>query len=250
MKKIYDLRLPYLVDNFSYLQVSRPKNFINSFNDGRPQNAFLYTLKGKIAYTFLETNQVFIVNEGETCFIPAGIKHTTQYLNESNVVGLIQFDVIAGTLPSCLYDSHVYTNESFSIVFKNIWEPNLNNPTYTLTLVSQLLWLATSSANKISKKFVKLLPVITEIEQHYYENYKVAQYAKMCDMSEPGFRRLFREYTQLSPIEYRNVIRLKKAKQFIQCGEYTVEEAANEVGIFNLSFFYRLYKKYFGSIKN
>ena len=36
MKKIYDLRLPYLVDNFSYLQVSRPKNFINSFKRDFP----------------------------------------------------------------------------------------------------------------------------------------------------------------------------------------------------------------------
>jgi AraC-like DNA-binding protein len=250
MKQIYDLRLPYLVDNFSYLQISRPKNYINSFNDGRPKNAFLHTIKGKIAYTFIETNQVYVVNEGETFFIPAGVKHTTQYLQESNTVGLLQFDVIKGDLPSSLYGFHVFNNESFSSVFRNIWEPNLNNPTYTLTLVSQLLWLATSSTNQISNKFIKLLPVITEIEQHYYENYKMEHYANMCNMSESGFRRLFHEYTQLSPIEYRNVIRLKKAKQFIQCGEYTVEEAANEVGIFNLSFFYRLYKKYFGSIKN
>ena len=250
MKKIYDLRLPYLVDNFSYLQVSRPKNFINSFNDGRPQNAFLYTIKGKISYTFLQTNEVFVVNEGETFLIPAGVKHNTLYQQENNVVGLLQFDVISGRLPDCLYQSRVFSEESFSSVFRNIWESNLNNPTYTLTLVSQLLWLATSSTNKISNKFVKLLPVIVEIEQHYYENYKIDHYAKMCDMSESGFRRLFHEYTQLSPIEYRNVIRLKKAKQFIQCGEYTVEEASNEVGIFNLSFFYRLYKKHFGSIKN
>jgi AraC-like DNA-binding protein len=250
MKHIYDLKLPYLVDNFSYLQISRPKNHVNSFNDGRPQNAFLHTLKGKIAYTFSETNQVHIVNEGETFFIPAGVKHTTQYLQENNTVGLLQFDVVKGALPSCLNNSPIFTSENFSSVFRNIWEPNLNNPIYTLTLVSQLLWLANSSTNKISNKFIKLLPVITEIEQHYYENYKIDYYAKMCNMSEAGFRRLFHEYTQLSPIEYRNVIRLKKAKQFIQCGEYTVEEAANEVGIYNLSFFYRLYKKYFGSIKN
>lgn len=250
MKQIYDLRLPYLVDNFCYLQISRTKNYINSFNGGRPQNAFLYTIKGKVAYTFLENNQVYIVNEGETFFIPAGVKHTTQYLQDNNTVGLLQFDVIKGALPSCLNNSPIFKSESFSRVFRNIWEPNLNNPTYTLTLVSQLLWLASSSTNKISNKFIKLLPVISEIEQHYYENYKIDYYAKMCNMSESGFRRLFHEYTQLSPIEYRNVIRLKKAKQFIQCGEYTVEEAANEVGIFNLSFFYRLYKKYFGSIKN
>lgn len=250
MKQINDVSLPYLVDNFSYLKISRPKNYINSFSDGRPQNAFLHTIKGKIAYAFSQTNQVYVINEGETFFIPAGVKHTTQYLEENNIVGLLQFDVVKGALPSSLHNAPVFNNESFSSVFRNIWEPHLNNPTYTLTLVSQLLWLANSSTNKISNKFIKLLPVIAEIEQRYYDNYKIDHYAKMCNMSESGFRRLFHEYTQLSPIEYRNIIRLKKAKQFIQCGEYTVEEAANEVGISNLSFFYRLYKKYFGSIKN
>ena len=65
-------------------------------------------------------------------------------------------------------------------------------------------------------------------------------------MSEVNFRRLFKEYTGKSPVEYRNDIRLKNAKIKLQSGEYNVSEAAYESGFSNLSFFIRLYKKKYG----
>ena len=65
-------------------------------------------------------------------------------------------------------------------------------------------------------------------------------------MSEVSFRRSFREYTGLSPIDYRNAIRLSNAKSKLQSGAYNVSEAAYESGFSNLSFFIRLYKKKYG----
>ena len=65
-------------------------------------------------------------------------------------------------------------------------------------------------------------------------------------MSEVNFRRLFKEYTGMSPIDYRNDLRLKNAKNMLQSGEYNVTEAATASGFSNLSFFIRLYKKKYG----
>ena len=65
-------------------------------------------------------------------------------------------------------------------------------------------------------------------------------------MSEANFRRRFREYIGVSPIDYRNDIRLTHAKNKLQSGEYNVSEAAYESGFTNLSFFIRLYKKKYG----
>ena len=77
-------------------------------------------------------------------------------------------------------------------------------------------------------------------------NEKVSYYAELCDMSEANFRRLFREYMGLSPIEYRNELRLNHARNKLQSGEYNVSEAAYESGFSNLSFFIRLYKNKYG----
>ena len=65
-------------------------------------------------------------------------------------------------------------------------------------------------------------------------------------MSEVNFRRLFREYVGCSPIDYRNELRLRHARNKLQSGEYNVSEAAYESGFSNLSFFIRLYKKQYG----
>jgi len=65
-------------------------------------------------------------------------------------------------------------------------------------------------------------------------------------MSEVNFRRLFREYRNQSPIEYRNELRLQNAQIKLQSGEYNVSETAQLCGFSNLSFFIRLYKKKYG----
>ena len=87
---------------------------------------------------------------------------------------------------------------------------------------------------------------MTEIVGNWNENRKVSYYAELCDMSETNFRRLFGEYMGMSPIDYRNDIRLINAKAMLQSGEYNVSEAAFESGFSNLSFFIRLYKKKYG----
>ena len=65
----------------------------------------------------------------------------------------------------------------------------------------------------------------------------------MCNMSESNFRRLFKEYTGHSLIEYRNLIRISEAKKMIESKEYTVAEAAYLTGFNNMSFFYDVYNK-------
>ena len=50
----------------------------------------------------------------------------------------------------------------------------------------------------------------------------------------------------MSPIAYRNDVRLNHARLNLQSGEYNVSEAAEASGFSNLSFFIRLYKAKYG----
>ena len=96
----------------------------------------------------------------------------------------------------------------------------------------------------ISKKFKKILPSVKDIEKNFFENKKILFYADLCNMSESNFRKVFKEYTGFSPIEYRNIMRCKEVKQLLDSGEFTVSEAAYTVGFNNMSFFYEVYNKY------
>ena len=108
------------------------------------------------------------------------------------------------------------------------------------------LWKIDESHANLPAKYKRLHPALTEILGHWDESPKVSYYADLCDMGETTFRKLFVEYTGMSPIDYRNDIRLTNARRKLQSGEYNVSEAAFESGFSNLSFFTRLYKKKYG----
>ena len=97
---------------------------------------------------------------------------------------------------------------------------------------------------EIPAKFQKIIPALEEIRKNYATNNKVSFYSSMCNMSESNFRKLFKEYTGKSLIEYRNLIRISKAQKMIESREFTVAEAAYLTGFNNMSFFYEVYNKY------
>ena len=84
-----------------------------------------------------------------------------------------------------------------------------------------------------------VMPVIRYINDHYNENRRVSEYAAMAYVSESHFRKLFLSATGMTPIEYRNNLRLKFASEMI-CEGYTVSEAAEAVGFNSVSFYCRL----------
>ena len=50
----------------------------------------------------------------------------------------------------------------------------------------------------------------------------------------------------MSPVEYRNRLRINRATELLKTGEYTVGEAAESVGIRDIKYFSKLFKRYAG----
>jgi AraC-like DNA-binding protein len=221
------------------------------FSEGRSQHSFIYTFNGSMCYRFLDPNIGHITAlAGELVFIPAGTQHTSTYLDAENEVGIAQFDLIWGELPNYLAEPSLIkidnAEEIFCAFCTDLKTGAGDNPMYFLHRLYELLWHISEQIQKIPYKFRKLQSALKEINLHYSDNRKIIYYADMSGMSEPGFRRLFTEYTGFSPVEYRNRIRLQEAKKLLRSGEYRIEEASEAVGFSNLSFFCRSYKKLFG----
>lgn len=88
---------------------------------------------------------------------------------------------------------------------------------------------------------------ILYIENNYMKNTDVDELAKMCYTSSSTFRRKFREATGMSPIEYKNKLKITKASELLKTGEYSVSEAAKEVSIDDIYYFSKMFKKYMGT---
>ena len=50
----------------------------------------------------------------------------------------------------------------------------------------------------------------------------------------------------MSPLQYRNRIRLKKARYLLSTGEYTATQVADAVGFTDYNHFGRLFRRYYG----
>ena len=100
--------------------------------------------------------------------------------------------------------------------------------------------------SELSNSHAAISPAIIYLENNYATDISVAELAKMCSMCESRFRAKFTEYAGMSPIKYRNYLRIKKAAELLSGGEYTVSETAELVGIGDISYFSRLFKEQTG----
>lgn len=110
-------------------------------------------------------------------------------------------------------------------------------------MLYQLFYLTQYKDLKIPPKHRQIIPAVKEMNSKFYENKHILYYAELCNMSVSNFRRLFKEYTNQSPIEYRNMLRIQAVKKMLDSGEFTVSEAALNAGFNNMSFFYEIYRK-------
>ena len=91
-----------------------------------------------------------------------------------------------------------------------------------------------------------LREAVQYLEEYYAENFKMSFLAEKFNLSESYFRKLFRDFTGLSPIEYRNGLRVEHAKELLSRNAVSVSEVARAVGIEDQFYFSRIFKKYEG----
>jgi len=252
MRYEYNLQKPtFEIKRIDILTVSRDKNYRHSYMDGRPYHAFIYTEHGKMLNSFAHPiKENIIAEEGTLFFIPKKSKYYGTYLESGTLLKIIQFDIDCGELPEYfLQPQKIELANPKSFVdsfFESLDNTNSNHIFHYLSLFYDLMWQIDIQHRGLPKNYSRLSAALDDISLYPQKNDKIAHYAKMCYMSEVNFRRLFREHIGKTPIEYRNDLRLQKAKAMLQSGEYNVSESAAAVGFSNLSFFIRLYKKKFG----
>ncbi|MFP3043734.1 AraC family transcriptional regulator [Treponema primitia] len=71
--------------------------------------------------------------------------------------------------------------------------------------------------------------------------------AKKNGFTPNHFRKLFKDFTGLSPVEYINRMRVIKACYYLQNTDFSISEISEMVGIFDANYFTRLFKNFIGN---
>ena len=78
---------------------------------------------------------------------------------------------------------------------------------------------------------------------HYHEELLQADVAAAFHMSGPYFSQYFKENFGVNYIQYVNTLRIERAKLLLTTTRDSTESIAEKVGIPNVNYFFRLFKK-------
>lgn len=92
--------------------------------------------------------------------------------------------------------------------------------------------------------------VLSKIEYDLTRPFDINTVAARYCFSPNHFRKIFKDFTGLSPIQYINRLRIILACEEIEEQRMDVKKAAEYVGIYDLSYFNRLFKKFIGCAPN
>lgn len=238
----FDGKLDYMIDNISFVNVLRNSNFTFPFRAGKEKYTLVFVENGELNYFFTQNRTNLKLTKGSFLFIPKHTPYIATYTHDDTITKVIMFDIISNSLPE-IFNSPIYKNETFlGGIFKTLSNQAINSPIFLASKIYEILYIIEKESIVVPHKYKKIIPVLNEIQKFYFKNQKLSYYSDMCHMSESNFRKLFKEYTGKTPIEYRNIIRISEARKMIDSGEYSVQEAAYLTGFNNMSFFYELYK--------
>ncbi len=98
--------------------------------------------------------------------------------------------------------------------------------------------------NLFSDKLDKRISVVKElISSNFQKCWTIDELAETINLSKSRFKELFKQKTQLSPIQFVRHLRFEKAKELLKTTRLTVKEISFAVGMSDQSHFVRDFKK-------
>lgn len=120
---------------------------------------------------------------------------------------------------------------------------------YLMVLLQEIARLADNNVTEINcyeAQLEKVRGAFEYIETHYADEIKIGDLARECHVSESHFRKIFLQCTNVSPLEYVNLVRIQKACDMMRKSDESLESLAWKTGFTSLSTFMRNFKKIVG----
>ena len=219
----------------------------------RDTDTLVFYLSGGHEFTF--ENEIISAREGQLLYLPKNSKYKNRRLDDNTRYYQIEFNFSCEKTISAFnkpFALSVKDSEAFLPLIRDAYNSFISQSEADLLLCNSNIIKAISFLKgiynkKLSPAFVdKIAPAITFLEEHYAKSTDIIALAEMCDMSVSNLEKLFLKNFEVSPITYRNKIRIRHAKLLLASG-YTLSEVAYKVGFSDVFYFSRIFKKLEGT---
>ena len=246
--------------NFSALVVNvlrqhwQSRNFFSCFGAPKKANLLLYTDRCVAEYT-LQDGTTLLAPPGSLIYTPQGSQYKVQIMDleddSAGTVGINFFlmDELGASLTignTVEIFPHFPCKEQIDEIDR-LSNGSVRNTVMIKAVFYQILAaLCHSQENPLNAKFAVIQKGIAYMEQDPRQLLSIKEVAELCDVSEIYFRRLFKEYAGVSPIEYRMHTKIEKAKKYLQYDQMNTDEISALLGFTDPSYFCRQFKKHTG----
>ena len=207
-------------------------------------------------YTDKSGEQFYVPQKSVVC-LPQGSEYTClniECTSTTNDAIMVEFILKEGnevlTLsdkPFIIKDVNIPIIESLFTDVIQTYEASLVSPLAVKTSIYQLLtYICKEKIRTHQKRFSSIEAGIELIESDTLCRYSIEEIAQSCNVSSCYFRRLFKEYSGKSPLEYRMDLRLNMAKKMLESDETTLEYIVETLNFESISYFCRIFKKKLG----
>ena len=215
---------------------------------------FVYIIRGQVCFSLEQ--DLMEAHSRDMVYLPRDTAYRSEWQQDADfvVVDILLRDgsgqdIRFGDCPSVLFqDTHLVYDSLLSELAQKADATGPFDWLERLSLCFRLLCEMARDTNRqeLDENRQRIQKALTHLENNYSSDLPVDALARMCSLSPATFRRFFISCKGVSPVEYRNRLRIRKAAELLHCENYTVSEAAELVGIRDISHFGKLFKRYMG----
>ena len=223
---------------------------------GSPSSSFIYIVSGKL--TVNAGAYKLELGTGDLFYIPEGVRYTALWSGNPRIE-YYNLNVLSNSYDSSLssggfalqkieelsnnetFDTvkHIFTLMQTEVRVKKIEALGL----YYTFYAKAFPLLEEAEAQKYSPVLVK---AIEYIEQNHAENFSVTDLAAYCFVSESRLHHIFTEKLGITPIKYRNQIRVERAAHDLRSSSLPIETIAEKHGFNSPTYFRETFKDHTG----
>lgn len=227
-----------------------------NMNKPRKQTGLIFLNKCKGVYTAKDGSS-FCAKEKSLVCLPYGSEYkclNAECTGTYEDAILLQLNIVKNGKTYTLADSpfllsEINTTKVFELYNRALaaCEASVSSPLALKSAVFELLlYIVGKKAQNHKSRFKVISKGIEMLETNPLSKISIEEIANACNVTPCYFRRLFKEYSSKSPIEYRMEQRLNMAKKMLENGEVTIEYIAEALDFESTSYFCRIFKKKFG----
>ncbi len=213
----------------------------------------VYVKKGTLTLNL--NGKTFILNAGESVFIPNGVVHggtphdceyvclvfsqTLLHSSQKSKAIIKQFAYPVKIKDSLLTESIIEDMTKTSSGYELLVTGKL------YLLIYGLLCENIDSDMKPNRDFEKIKPALSYIQDNYYNEITLEKLASLCNMNIHYFCKFFKSKTAKTPMAYIQRYRIEMSCEFLMTG-MSITDTAYSCGFNDTSYFINVFKKHLG----